>query len=104
MLPELVLNKEEKKERFRKCIDNKKLKSDMEEAEADEVVPEASLPTERIKEEVDNSKPDHQMDRKPTAADPPRIESLVSTLCYFKTTCLFNIQLKHILLLVFYNL
>ena len=74
MLPELVLNQEEKKERFRKSIAKKKNKSDMEEvADADEVEPEASS---------DNSEQDHLMDRMPAAAAPPRIESLLSPICY----------------------
>ena len=83
MLPELVLNQDEKKERFRKCIAKKKQKSEMEEEnDADEVEPEAILPTERIKEEVDrydNSDQD-DLDRMAVAST-PRIETFLSPIC-----------------------
>ena len=61
----------------------------MEEGDADEVEPEpeASVPTESIKEEVDssdNSDQDHQMDRMP-AASPQRILPFLSPICNLET-------------------
>ena len=62
----------------------------MEEGDADEVEPEpeASVPTESIKEEVDssdNSEQDHLIDRMPAAASTPRIISFMSPICNLET-------------------